>query len=179
MIHHLNDDNSCRLPTKWGINSEINWCVATSVSTYFSGSRGAQSKNSPKFECFIVHCGNQNRSSMLGYENLSIWLTRGSWRSKPLERKVISWVVTSYRLGLHRDSYPNTSFVLLGLPHSLAFSIKVEKLRWRSINFFSSVRISEKSTSSPRIEHCEVPSQTVSHLLLFLRETIWFDRSSR
>ena len=99
--------------------------------------------------------------------------------SKPIDWKFASWVTPSYRLGWHCDSYPNTSFVLLGLPHSLAFSVDVEKLRRRSINFFSSVRISERSTSSPSIEHCEGLSQIVIHSLLVLRETVWFDRSSR
>ena len=166
--------NLCLFRARWGISKKINWCVATSVYTYFLESRGAQSKNSQCNNCFILHYGYLNRSSM---QWQSLYLV--DWRSKLFERTVLSWVVTSHRLGLHRDSYPKTSFVLLRFPHSLAFSVKVEKLRWRSINFFSSVRISEKSTSSPWIEHCDVPSQIVSHSLLVLRETIWFDRSSR
>lgn len=171
--------NPRRFWPKWGIGIKINWCVATRVYAYFSRLYCEQPINQQGINCSGLHFDDHNRASMHGHHNLSISLTRASWRANLSNEKLPVESSPSYRLGWHRDSYPNTSFVLLGLPHSLAFSVDVEKLRRRSINFFSSVRISERSTSSPSIEHCEGLSQIVSHSLLVLRETVWFDRSSR
>ena len=125
--------NSRRFWPKWGINIKINWCIATRFYTYFSRTCRNQPRNQQGINCFKVHFDDHNCSSILDDLNL---VDSSIMTSKPWNEKLPAESSPSYRLGLHSDSYPNTSFVLLGLPHSFVFSVDVEKLRRRSINFF-------------------------------------------
>ena len=73
--------NPRRFWPKWGIGIKINWCVATRVYAYFSRPYCEQPMNQQGIKCSGVHFDYHNRASILGHHNVSISLTRASWRA--------------------------------------------------------------------------------------------------
>ena len=107
--------NSRRFWPKWGIGIKINWCVATRIYTYFSRPYCEQPINQQGINCSRVHFDYHNRASILGHHNLSISLTRASWRSKPLKRNVVGRVVTFLPTRLTSRFIPEHEFRFAGI----------------------------------------------------------------